>query len=469
MTFIKIIIGLGLAILWICARAGEPVDEQDSPAGDPMVVENPSVRKNKNRTPKVDLEETGPAVGSPESGNPKHVILTEDQAIALFYQRNLALIAAKFNVEQAQAEEIIASAIPNPRFSFQISELNSRMGHDPESGVLPALTPQIEQLIETMGKRQLRMEAGVLATEAAEFDLKDTVRMLTNAVRHAFYALHLAQKNLDVAKDNYERYRQIMAANAVRLRVGDISETDFTRIEVESLKAQGDLDRAQTTLRQARADLLVLLGWPENSLDIVAADDWPEANLAGEVSREENLTHKALENRPDIRAARARIQQAEKSLELARKLAVPDVTVNAGYSRDPGNYFTNTGIVGISVPLPIFYRQEGEIAKAGVLLNDAELNLRQTELTIRSDVIKALSGWKSADAIARRFEKSVLARIENLRAAQEFAYQKGAAGLLDLIDAERNYKAMMLDYYTALANRSNAWADLLTALGEESK
>ena len=88
---------------------------------------------------------------------------------------------------------------------------------------------------------------------------------------------------------------------------------------------------------------------------------------------------------------------------------------------------------------------------------------------MKADVVKALSAWTSADAIAKRFEQSVLERIEKLRVAQEFAYQKGATGLLDLIDAERSYRAMMLDYYTALANRSNAWADLVMALGEEVK
>ncbi len=404
-----------------------------------------------------------------EDSKKEGVVLTEQQAIALFYQRNLALIAAKYNVDQARAEEIIASAIPNPVFSLNFNELSNQMSKSANASSLPAVNPQIEQLIETAGKRGLRMEGAELGAEASEFDLQDVTRTLTNAVRHAFYGLLLAQKNLDVAQDTVERYRQIMAANDVRLRTGDISETDFTRIEVESLKAQGELDRAQTALAQARADLLVLLGWPERSVNLTAADAWPAANLVAEVSKEESLTEKALERRPDLRAAKVRILQAEKNLTLARRLAIPDVTVMAGYARDPGNYFTNTGMVGFSVPLPIFYRQEGEIAKAGIAMNNAELNLRQAEQGVRADVIKSLSGWKSAEAIARRFEKSVVVRIEKLRTAQEFAYQKGAAGLLDLIDAERNYKAMMLDYYTALANRSNAWADLLMALGEEVK
>lgn len=400
-----------------------------------------------------------------------HLAITEQQAIALFYQRNLSLIAANFNIDNAQAQEIIAAAIPNPVFSFTISSLNPNMFRQEFNNIssLPAISPQIQQLIETAGKRRLRIESSELATEAVNFDLKDTARVLTNAVRRSYYSLLLAQKTAKVAGDNFERYREILRVNAIRLKVGDISETDFTRIEVESLKAQGDQDQAQTALNQARANLLLLLGWPENSMDISAVEAWPEA--ASEIARagQDQLAAQALERRPDLQAARVRIDQAGKMLTLANRLAIPDVTVGAFYQRDPGNFFTESGGVSVSVPLPLFYRQEGEISKARVGLNSAELALKQTEQGVRAEVMKALSAWQSADAISQRFETSVVKRIEMLRKAQEIAYQKGAVGLLDLIDAERNYKAMMLDYYTALANRSNAWADLLMAYGEEVK
>lgn len=400
---------------------------------------------------------------------PTPVNLSEEQAVALFYQRNIGLIAAKLNVEQAQAAEVVAAAIPNPVFSLGLNELSNQMSKSADSRTLPAVNTQVSQLIETAGKRGLRMEGSELGYEAVEFDLQDTVRVLTNAVRHAFYNLLLAQKSLEVALDTVERYRQIAQGNALRLKTGDIAEVDFTRIEVESLKAQGEADRAQAALGQARTDLLLLLDWPMDSLALKAEDAWPAADLAGEAGNEDKLIVKAMASRPDLKAAQRRIQQAAKLLELARRLVLPDVTVTGGYARDPGNYFTNTGMVGISLPLPIFYRQEGEIAQANVNLNTAELNLRKAEQSVRADVSKALSAWRSADAIGRRFEASVLARIEKLRSAQEFAYQKGAVGLLELIDAERNYKAMLLDYHTALANRSHAWADLLMALGEESR
>ncbi len=397
--------------------------------------------------------------------------ITEQQAIALFYQRNLSLIAANFNIDNAQAQEIIAAAIPNPVFSFTVSSLNPNMFRQEFNNVssLPAISPQIQQLIETAGKRRLRVESSELATEAVNFDLKDTARILTNAVRRSYYSLLLAQKTAKVATENYERYREILRVNGIRLKVGDISETDFTRIEVESLKAQGDQDQAKAALNQARANLLLLLGWPENSMEILAVEAWPVATSEIAKSGQDQLAEKALERRPDLQAARVRIDQAGKILTLANRLAIPDVTVGAFYQRDPGNFFTESGGVSVSVPLPLFYRQEGEISKARVGLSSAELALKQTEQGVRAEVMKALAAWQSADAISQRFETSVVKRIEMLRKAQEIAYQKGAVGLLDLIDAERNYKAMMLDYYTALANRSNAWADLLMAYGEEVK
>lgn len=409
----------------------------------------------------------GPLAAAAEPPPSTAAALDETQVVALFYRRNLALIAARFNVDSARAGEIVASAMPNPVLSVNLSEFNGRMFKDKQSGNLPAISPQLELLVETAGKRRLRMESGELGTEAAEFDLLDTTRTLVNAVRHAFYALLLAQMNADTARDSLTRYGRILEANAIRLQAGDIAETDYTRIEVESLKAQGDMDRAQTALDQARADLLLLLGWPDAGARLQAADAWPDVSLEGEKGDRERLVARALQARPDLMAARARIEQAHKNLTLARRLTIPDVTVSAWYARDPGNYFTDTGGVGLSVPLPLFYRQEGEIAKADISLNAAEAFLRQAEQNVRADVVKALAAWKSADAIAKRFETSVVARIRKMRDAQEFAYERGAADLLDLLDAERNYKAMILDYYTALAARSNAWADLLMALGEE--
>lgn len=398
------------------------------------------------------------------------ITVTEQQAVALFYQNNLSLLAAKFNIDSAQAQEIIAAAIPNPVFTFTTSTIPiARPRPDQRNAPLPAISPQVEQLIETAGKRRLRMESSALGTKASGFDLLDTTRVLTNAVRRSYYNLLLAQKVGQVANENSGHYQEILKANSIRLKAGDIPAIHLVRIEMESLKAQSEQDQAQAALSQARAELLLMLGWPENSMKIIAAEVWPEAKPEIALAKHDQLTERALEQRPDLRAARARIEQARKSLELAQRMAIPDVTVSAFFQRDPGNFITNSTGVGISVPLPLFYRQEGQIAKAGVDLHAVELQLQQNEQTIRAEIMKTLSAWQSADTIARRYETSVIQRIEALRKTQETAFLKGAVGLLDLIDTERNYKIMMLDYYAALAGRSKAWADLLMVCGEETR
>jgi outer membrane protein, heavy metal efflux system len=395
--------------------------------------------------------------------------ITEEQAIALFYQRNLSLIAASLNIDNARAQEIIAAAIPNPVFSFTVHELAPKaFARESRHLAVPALLPQIQQLIETAGKRRLRIESSELATEAVNFDVQDVARVLTNSVRRSFYNLLLAQKTIKVASDNLEHYREILRVNEIRLKVGDVAEMDFVRIEVESLKVQSDQDQARAALNQARADLLLLLGWPENSVEINAVEAWPEASPEIVMIRQDELVQRSLERRPDMRAARVRIAQARKTLTLAQRQVIPDVTISAFYDQDQGNQFPRTGGVGISIPIPLFYQQKGQISQARVGLTSTELALRQAEYDVRAEVMKASAAWKSADAIARRFETSVVKKIETLRRSQELAYQKGAVGVLDLIDAQRSYRAIMLDYYAALSNRSKAWADLLMAYGEET-
>jgi len=201
---------------------------------------------------------------------------------------------------------------------------------------------------------------------------------------------------------------------------------------------------------------------------ISAVDTWPVASPEIVMVRQGELVRRALERRPDMRAARVRIAQAKKLLTLAQRQVIPDVTISAFYDQDQGNQFPRTGGVGISLPIPLFYQQKGEISQARVGVTSADLALRQAEQGVQAEVMKASASWQSAEAIARRFETSVVKRIETLRRAQGLAYQKGAVGVLDLIDAQRSYRAIMLDYYTALANRSKAWADLLMAYGEET-
>ncbi|MCX7106630.1 MAG: TolC family protein [Methylococcales bacterium] len=403
--------------------------------------------------------------------------LSIDEVLSFFYQRNLDLIAAQYNIDQSFAEAVIAAAIPNPTVNIQIGELSnnnlnkgssaSGCNHNANVSCGASEYYSFSQLIEVAGKRGLRIQSSGFATQAAESDFRDAVRIFSNMVRHTYYQLLQMQKNRWLAQEIVDHYEVISNANRLRLKSGDISESEFLRVKMEAMRAQSDLDNAQTAVEMAQADLAVILRWPDKSLQFEAKEQWPEVKNIGQNLPKEELISKALQQRPDLQSDKLRADQADKELELARRLKYPDVTVTAGYARDPSNNALNSGFIGVSVPLPLFYQYEGQSDKAAVNLNQSRLAAEQTELGIRNDVISALAAWNSASKIVIRFKDGLLDDALAVRNSSELAYNKGATSVLDFIEAQRSYKNVMHDYYAAEINRANAYYDLEKSMGVE--
>lgn len=401
--------------------------------------------------------------------------LTLDEVLALFYQQNLDLIAAQYNVDSAKADELIAAALPNPQFGIQVSEITGNPNvnslargcdHNNNTSCGPASYFTFSQLIEVANKRGLRMESSGFASMAAEADLRDALRIFGNMVKDAYYDLLMAQKNRWLAAEVARHYRELLDANRLRLKVGDLAEADYLRVKTEAARAESDVDSADALLAQARGALALLLRWSQQQVNFEVADVWPDNTLELSSSTDE-MIEQALQHRPDLQADQYRADQAKKQLELARNLKYPDVTLNAGYARDPANNALNSAFVGFSVPLPLFYQYQGETDKAVVGLNQAQLEIEKNSMSIRQDVMTAVANWKSADQIAQRFQQGLLHDAQAVRDSAELAFRKGATSVLELIDAQRTYKTVMRDYYAAQVNRANAYYDLEKALGVE--
>jgi outer membrane protein, heavy metal efflux system len=398
-------------------------------------------------------------------------VVSERQIVALFFERNIDLLSAQFQIDQAEAMEWIASAIPNPELSFGLNELNGVIVGRPTAVGNQGLGYNVflTQLIITAGKRDLRMESARFGREAVEADFKDTVRLLVNQLRHGFYDLLLAQKSLAVAQENMATFDRLAEANRLREATGDIASTELQRVEVERLKAKGELDLAEAALKTRRSELARLLNWPEKAMEYMAEEAWPKLSPRYENPKEETLVGRAYEDRPDLKAQDLRVQQMGKEAELARRLVAPDVNLSGGYLQDAGNLNLDSGAVLASAEVPVFYQYKGQVGRAMADFNDAQNQRELLKNRIRKEVVSTLASLLSTTAIVDRFEGHVLQRIKKARASVEFAYAQGAAGLIDLLDAERNYKAMMLDYFVAENHRALAYADLLMAVGEEPK
>ena len=409
------------------------------------------------------------------------VTLTEKQVIALFYQRNLDLLAARYNIENARANEIIASAIPNPSVQLEMLELGHNMNQNSTSigcnqsyattgqnhNCGPAVYVTFTQLIEMAGRRGLRMQSTAIATQAAESDFRDALRILTNMVRDDYYALVQAQKNRWLMQEIVDYYKDIVSSNRLRYQAGAIAESDFMRIEMEDMRAKSDLDHAQAVVEQVQAALAQILNWQDKSQQFVAEEQWPSFKEIGQTLQREQLINKALTLRPDLQGDKQRADQAEKQLIAARRLIYPDLNINVGQANDPSNIVKNTYFLGVSATAPLFYQYQGETDQAVINLNQLRIQAEQTELGIRADVANSMAIWKSSNKIVQRYESELLERSSKVRERMELAYRKGGTTVLDFIDAQREYKSVMLDYYSAAINRINAYYDLSKSLGVE--
>ena len=413
---------------------------------------------------------------SPKASAEELKALNENQVLALFFERNLTLISGHYKIDRAEAQTLIASAIPNPELTFGFNELSSQVTRFAPRSNLPnnqadanalGMNIIVTQLIQTNGKRQLRTESSQYEREAVETDFLNLVRTLANTIRKAHYQLLQAQKRLDFFRSNDENYLKIVEASRIRLQAGDISETALTRVEIEEFKVRADLNRAESELKSARSELAMLLSWPEISEDLTVTEAWPTVPQGLIHPNFDPLIEEAYHSRPDYHAQEMRAERMETEVELARRLVVPDVTVSAGFIQDAGNVQPYTGIFNINAPIPAWYQFQGEVGRAAADLNTARLELEQIRNSIRADVISTHARLTATRAIVERFERETRERVEKVRVAQEFAYSQGAIGLIDLLDAERNYTMMMTEYYTAKTNQSIAYADLMMALGDD--
>lgn len=397
--------------------------------------------------------------------------MTEREIISIFFERNIDLLSAQFEIDRAEAMEWIASAIPNPELSFGLNELNGVVVGRPNQVGSQGLGYNVflTQMIITAGKRDLRMESARFGREAVEADFKDALRILVNKLRHGFYDLLLAQKSLLVAHENVATFDRLAEANRLRESTGDIAETELKRVEIERLKAKGELNLAEANLKTRQSDLAKLLNWPERAMDYEVADAWPKIASRYESVKEHELLERALDERPDLKAQDLRVQQMGKEAELARRLVAPDVNLSGGYLQDAGNLNLDSGAVLATAEVPVFYQYSGQVGRALADFNAERNQQEQLKNRIRKEVVSTLAALSGASAIVDRFEGQVIQRIKKAKSSVEFAYAQGAAGLIDLLDAERNYKAMMLDYYVAENHRALAYADLLMAVGEEPK
>jgi len=393
-------------------------------------------------------------------------------ADALLLQKNRELQAARRAIEAAQAATLTAGARPNPNLSLGVASINPQVGVGP-GGLRDKIIDssiRIDQLVERGNKQELRVSTAKQLEAASGEDLADTLRQRRLALRGSYYDLQLAQDRVAISADTGELYRRSLEAAELRLKAGDIASSDVARIRVDALRAQNDARAAEADRRRAQFALAYLIGAEPRAELISATDVWPAPQALAAVDIDA-----LIEGRPDVRAARTRVEAAGAARDLAKSLRTRDLTLGAQFDHYPVNplYAATSGAgtgntwgVFVSVPLFTRYYFEGEIAQAEAAYNAATDNLERARAVAQGEIARARSDVAAAAERLARYQDSLLAEAKKSANAAEFAYKNGAIGVMDLLDARRTLRAIQLDAASAQADYAKALAAWQAGVGE---
>jgi cobalt-zinc-cadmium efflux system outer membrane protein len=389
------------------------------------------------------------------------VKITLDDAIQLALKHNHNLLAAQTTIEQDEALETQANLRPNPALFADWEYLPFNSGSQ-STNYLDNSTEAdlgLSYLFERGRKRQHRLQAAKDVTAQARSLLADNERTLTFNVASQFFNVQLNESTLELGTKDVESFRKTVDISEFQYNAGGMSEGDFLMIKLQLLQYESDYQQAILAKDQGLDDLRNMLGYDSvpADYDVSGPFDYQPVN-----ANLEDLQMKALLNRPDLHAAQQGVTAATSQWELQKADGKVDVTGQGNYSHVNG---INAATVYVSVPLPVFNRNQGNIAQARYAITQTQEQEKATSEQVMTDVHDAYGGLKENDAIIVLYRSGYLAAAVRDRDIEQFAYEHGGASLLDWLNAERTYRVTELAYRQALASYLTALEQLREAVG----
>ena len=394
--------------------------------------------------------------------------LTWDQVKTKFQAVNPTLKADEANVQEMKAEEITAYLRPNPQFTLS-TDGTQVVRHN---GVWQPLVgtqyqPNFNYLHEREHKRELRLESAKEGTQIAGSQHQDLERNLIFNLRSVFIQTLQAKAVLKLAQSDLEYYDHIIEISRTRFKDGAIGQIDLDRIELLRVQYESEIQSAIVDLRTSKIQLLQLLDdrTPLDKFDVNGPFDFSD-----HLQPLDDFRQIALDNRPDLRAALESTQQAVTNNKLAIANGSTDPTFGAWYTYNGSfnNPNSNQTLgLNVSIPLRIFDRNQGEKQRT---LIDIGRNRQLTEAAraqVFSDVDSAYEQVQSNIALLIPYRDKYKDQSTRVRDTITYSYQRGAASLMDFLNAQSDYRAVQLAYLQLIGAYMTSAGQLNLAVGHE--
>ena len=390
--------------------------------------------------------------------------LTLKEAELRFLERNLSLIAEQYNIDMAQAQVLQAKLFENPVISLEQNVYNRLNGKYFDFGKEGEAVVEIEQVIHLAGQRNKQVRLEKINKEIAEYQFEEVMRTLRQELNEKFVEVYFLSKSIAIYEKEVNSLQVLLGGMKIQQEKGNISLMEISRLESMLFSLRKEKNERENDLLTTRGELNLLLNLPEDTQVQLSLDEEVLQQL--DLSQLSFADLKAIINeRPDQKIARSTVNASRANLKLQKSMAFPEFSVKGNYDR-VGNFINDYFAIGVSLSVPIFNRNQGNIKAARFSIQQAGVqqeyaaNRADMELfTAYTSLEKATQLYQSTNMdLERNFEKLITGVNEN--------FTRKNISLLEFIDYYDSYKETCIQLYEIKKNVFLAMENLNTVVGQ---
>ena len=384
-----------------------------------------------------------------------------------FSQKNFLLLAQKYGIEASKAAIIQAGLLPNPTITLEQTVISQpTIANDAPIGPFGQRALQIQQLIQVAGKRNKQIALAKAGVEISQYQFSELIRELLFQLRSSFYQIHYLQKTLLMYNQEIQKITGLVNAYQDQVQRGNIPQKELIRLQSFLINLEGEASSIINQITDNQTIIKVLLA--DRTITIIdpLVDDTELENINMSGLNMADLIVNATQNRSDLKVQEANTQYSIANFNLQKALAKPDITVGYSYDRS-GSYVNNYHALTLSMALPFFNRNQGNIKIAENQVEANKQYFSQTQNQLENEVLQAFIKAQENDRLFRKIDKKFQTNFEKLILGVLENYQKRNLTLIEFTDFLESYKNTVSQLNTLQNNRIQAFENLNFVVGKK--
>lgn len=391
---------------------------------------------------------------SPANSTEPVASLTLNQALTLALDANYSLSAARHSAASSEGIVVQAGVRPNPILDVEVEDTSRKASR--------TTTTTLSLPIELGGKRDARIAAAELTRDIARKELLQARTDVRSQTVASFFDVLIAQERVALTTKTVEIARDAYRIAGRRVEAGKVPPLEADRAQVELANAELGQAQAAGSLESARRNLSALWG---NPLPQFTKAQGQHAALPGRPDLDD-LTD-ALERSPYMQVARLELERSRAQIQVERSKRYPDLTVSAGVIRN-NELGRNQAMVGVSIPLPFFDRNQGNVYEASMLAYKSQDDYRGLKVRLQTQLQQAASQFDVAKSTSVRLESEILPKANTAFERAKRGFEVGKFGFTEVLDAQRTLFQARVRHLSSLSDAYQALAQIDRILGSDS-